>query len=556
VVDRGSGAPFTPCRHSLGAHQQRCLPLRLHSLMPHYSQLCILYDQRRSAAAVATQQQQRQKNIMVGRSASSSSTAAATSLALLGLSVTFLRWWNNANNKHDHPLSALFPRSEGGGGERLKSLSKWWPIIAIQRWMERNSRINSTTIADDEEYSNNEVHNAVVEVVNHQGSCHCGSIKFQLHGPRKLRAIDYSSSSSSSSSQPISLRKKKMGRRRPVCFFSTSIPISADKFQLITGQECMRFYYEDDINNTTTSSNDSSSSITSDHQSPRREQEYYHGKNNNTTPNSNDNNEALGAHSFCSNCGVHVFYADRNSGRLEVNANCIIGQVGGDDGERVSITVTTTVMTPIVNNKTGLSYSLLNTKNEPLLALAGASFIESLDYDSANKNNSINNDLSNTDQCTSSSSNNNNKELSVTSTTDPESSYSTAIMMDGDDTSSMGSQSATSAYLSLYHTSQHVVPASPIATSHDRTTTTTAIMGAGPRIPSSNRSVKTLPPRLGGGIGTTTSGGGWSVTSSDDLLFNYDDDDDGDEEHTSISPRMRDRMMKYLKRHIDPIQED
>jgi hypothetical protein len=196
--------------------------------------------------------------------------------------------------------------------------------------------------------------------------------------------------------------------------------------------------------------------------------------------------------------------------------------------------------------------------------MAGASFIESLDYDNANKNNSINNDLSNTDQCTSSSSNNNNnnKELSVTSTTDPESSYSTAIMMDGDDTSSMGSQSATSAYLSLYHTSQHVVPASPIATSHDRTTTTTtAIMGAGPRIPSSNRSVKTLPPRLGGGIGTTTSGGGWSVTSSDDLLFNYDDDDDddddgGDEEHTSISPRMRDRMMKYLKRHIDPIQED
>lgn len=485
------------------------------------------------------------------------SSTAATSLAILGLSATLLRWWNSNdnNNKHDHPLSSLFMSS---GGERLQSLSSLWPIIAIQRWMERNIRINSTTIADDEEYSNNEVHNsAVVDEVNHQGSCHCGSIKFQFHGPRKLRAIDYSSSSPP-------LRNKKI-RQRPVCFFSTSIPISAIKFQLISGQECMRFYYEDDINNNTTSSNNmnndnDSSSITSDHQYPRHEQGYY-GKNN-TTPNSNNNyNEALGAHSFCSNCGVHVFYADRNSGRLEVNANCIIGQAVGDDGERVSITITsavaatTTMKTPIVINKTGLSSLLLNTKNEPLLALAGASFIESLDYDSINFNNkSINNDLSNTGQCYSNN-NNNNKELSVTSTTDPESSYSTAIMMDGDDTSSMGSQSATSAYLSLYHTSQHGV-ASPLATSHDlTTTTTTAMMRAEPRIPSSNRSVKTLPPRLGGGIGTT-SGGGWSVTSSDDLLFNLDDDNDGDEEQTTISPRMRDRMMKYLKRHIDPIQED
>jgi hypothetical protein len=478
---------------------------------------------------------------MVDR-ASSSSTTAATSLAILGLSVTFLRWWNaNNNNKHDHPLSALFPRSEGGaGGERLKSVSSWWPIIAIQRWMERNSRINnSTTTAGDEEDSNN---NDDIVVVNHQGSCHCGSIKFQLHGPRKLRAIDYSSSSSSS--PPI----RKNRRRRPVCFFSTSIPISANKFQLITGQDSLRFYYEDDnnINDNTTSTcnNDNDLSNISD---------------------KNNNNQALGAHSFCTNCGVHVFYADRNSGRLEVNANCIIGQaVGDDDGERVLITTTTksavaalaataaktTMKTPIVNNKTGLSHK----NNEPLLALAGASFIESLEYDNANnKNNNSNNDLSNTGQCYSSSSSNNNKELSVTSTTDPESSYSTAIMMDGDDTSSMGSQSATSAYLSLYHTSssQQGVLASPLATSHDRPTTTTAMMGAGPRISSSNRSVKTLPPRLGGGIGS-----GWSVTSSDDLLFNMYDDDDNGEEQTTVSPKMRDRMMKYLKRHIDPIQED
>ena len=504
-----------------------------------------MYDQRRSSAATQ-QQQQRQKTIMVDR-ASSSSTTAATSLAILGLSVTFLRWWNaNNNNKHDHPLSALFPRSEGGaGGERLKSVSSWWPIIAIQRWMERNSRINnSTTTAGDEEDSNN---NDDIVVVNHQGSCHCGSIKFQLHGPRKLRAIDYSSSSSSS--PPI----RKNRRRRPVCFFSTSIPISANKFQLITGQDSMRFYYEDDNNNdATTAYNDNySSSITSDHHTTL---------NNISNGSNNNNNQALGAHSFCTNCGVHVFYADRNSGRLEVNANCIIGQVvGDDDGERVSITTTksavaalaataatTTMKTPIVNNKTGLSHK----NNEPLLALAGASFIESLEYDNSNNknNNNSNNDLSNTGQCYSSSSNIN-KELSVTSTTDPESSYSTAVMMDGDDTSSMGSQSATSAYLSLYHTSQHGVLASPLATSHDRTTTS-AMMGAGPRIPSSNRSVKTLPPRLGGG----GIGSGWSVTSSDDLLFNMDDDDD--EEQTTVSPKMRDRMMKYLKRHIDPIQED
>jgi hypothetical protein len=79
---------------------------------------------------------------------------------------------------------------------------------------------------------------------------------------------------------------------------------------------------------------------------------------------------------------------------------------------------------------------------------------------------------------------------------------------------------------------------------------------------SSDRSARTLPPRLGeqrlryfspGGVsvGGGINGSGWSVASmeSNDL-------DGSDMEQTTITPRMRDQMMKYLGRHINPIQED
>ena len=66
----------------------------------------------------------------------------------------------------------------------------------------------------------------------------------------------------------------------------------------------MRFYYEDD--------NDDSSSIAFDHAGEVRRGDAAA-------------DQASGAHSFCGNCGVHVFHADRSSGRLEVNANCLDG---------------------------------------------------------------------------------------------------------------------------------------------------------------------------------------------------------------------------------------
>lgn len=145
-------------------------------------------------------------------------------------------------------------------------------------------------------------------------------------------------------------------------------------------------------------------------------------------------------------------------------------------------------------------------------------------------------------------------------------SYSTAIMMAEGDDSSLGSSLSviTGAYLTSNHSSHNSVESSSAsAHAHDRTDR----MGGRPpssflsRIAPSDRSAKTLPPRLGenqlrygprgGSVGGVINSSGWSVASmeSNDL-------DGSVMEQTTVTPRMRDQMKKYLGRHINPIQED
>ena len=142
-------------------------------------------------------------------------------------------------------------------------------------------------------------------------------------------------------------------------------------------------------------------------------------------------------------------------------------------------------------------------------------------------------------------------------TTQPES-YSVA---EESDDLSMGSMSS----LPLYHSALSVASgATGASTTNYRTTTGSSSSsyrtGLRPplpsssnnRNPSSDRSVKTLPPWFGDrppGTSYTASGGrsrgGWSVASleSNDL-------DGGDNDgKTTVSPRMRDQMKKYLERH-------
>ena len=145
-------------------------------------------------------------------------------------------------------------------------------------------------------------------------------------------------------------------------------------------------------------------------------------------------------------------------------------------------------------------------------------------------------------------------------TTQPES-YSVA---EESDDLSVGSSSitGTSSSLPLYHSALSVASgATRASTTNDRSTTSSSYR-TGPRPPlppvSHNRnpspsdgSVKTLPPWLGDrppGTYTASGGrsrGGWSVAS----LESNDLDGVDNDGKTTVSPRMRDQMKKYLERH-------
>ena len=398
----------------------------------------------------------------------------------------------------------------------------------------------------------------------------------------------------------------------------------------------MRFYYEDDNND------DSSSSIAFDRAGEGRRGDAAAA------------DQASGAHSFCGNCGVHVFHADRSSGGLEVNANCLDG--GGAGARPVYGEQAFSGVSSVTNNTTASQSQCSQHSTTGPEHVVGY-----VDEDAGNPAFEA---VSNIERFSEGGATLSRKESLSSEPTHPES-YSTAIMAEGDDLSMGSSLSViTGAYLPSYQSSHGV--ASGSANAHDGSNRTgllppqpsripssgrsarapppqpaersrygsgggginggggwsiasgesndldgvdaeqttiesysTAMMAEGDdssmgslsvtgysshsvasasasahdrsnrtglpplppsRIPSSDRSAKTLPPRLGersygsfrGVRGGSINGSGWSVAS----MESNDLDGVDDVEQTTISPRMRDQMKKYLGRHINPIQED
>eukprot|EP00584_Thalassiosira_punctigera_P005972 CAMPEP_0172544896 /NCGR_PEP_ID=MMETSP1067-20121228/14955_1 /TAXON_ID=265564 ORGANISM="Thalassiosira punctigera, Strain Tpunct2005C2" /NCGR_SAMPLE_ID=MMETSP1067 /ASSEMBLY_ACC=CAM_ASM_000444 /LENGTH=487 /DNA_ID=CAMNT_0013331547 /DNA_START=379 /DNA_END=1843 /DNA_ORIENTATION=+ len=434
---------------------------------------------------------------------------------VIGLSVVFVRWLSGTSSSSDLMLE----------GEKCKKTRKvyrmpwWWPVIALKRWNGR-SRKNEGDGNHDLRIRNEGVCKEDKEEIiennlgdyEHQGSCHCSSVTFVLRGPQRLQAVD----------SPGKIRYPH-------------IPTPANRFQLLRGESEMRFYYEED--------NDDSSSITFDHAVEER----------------NDTKDASGAHVFCGNCGVHVFHADRSSGELEVNANCLDG---GETTlvfrERSSVGPSSiTLKQPVRRTSPSRSQtslpsafevdnsndaekltrnSTIETVSETEPFLGSAYFLESLD-----------------DRKPSFP-----RKGSVTSDPTQPESHSTTMMAEGDD-SSMGSSSVTGASTLLYHSSLSLSSgcAAPTRDRMDR-------LGLPPlpprisssdqlppsRMSSSERSVKTLPPRFGNRAGYAPGGGsvggGWSVASmeSNDL-------DGANVGKTTISPRMRDQMKKYMQKYTN-----
>eukprot|EP00579_Thalassiosira_antarctica_P017244 CAMPEP_0201933448 /NCGR_PEP_ID=MMETSP0903-20130614/31577_1 /ASSEMBLY_ACC=CAM_ASM_000552 /TAXON_ID=420261 /ORGANISM="Thalassiosira antarctica, Strain CCMP982" /LENGTH=433 /DNA_ID=CAMNT_0048473393 /DNA_START=473 /DNA_END=1777 /DNA_ORIENTATION=- len=414
---------------------------------------------------------------------------------IIGLSVVFVRWLSH----HTPPsLSLEDKNTQSSRKERYSWMPWWWPVIALQRWSDKSKNEKECKEDKKDQVGNIENNDGDYE---HQGSCHCSSITFVLRGPQRLQAVD----------SPGKIRYPH-------------IPTSANRFQLLRGESDMRFYYEED--------NDDSSSITFDHAVEER----------------NDANQASGAHVFCGNCGVHVFHADRSSGELEVNANCL------DGGETTLVfreqpSQQGKKWTPLSRSQSSLSSTMevdndveklaknstIETVSETEPFLGSASFLESSD----DRKSPIH------------------RKESVSSDPTQSESYSTTMMAESDDLS-MASSSITGA--SMYHSSLSV--ASGAAPTHDRADraglpplppsriSSSHRLVPPPRLSSSDRSVKTLPPRFGerpgyasGGVGGGV-GSSWSVASmeSNDL-------DGGDVGKTTISPRVRDQMKKYMQKY-------
>ncbi|KAL7539399.1 hypothetical protein ACHAXR_009251 [Thalassiosira sp. AJA248-18] len=405
--------------------------------------------------------------------------------AVIGLSVAVIRWLSYQSSSH-----MLEEKEYKDRRKKYSWMPWWWPVIAMESWNKRNR----TTRRTGEECGKDENHEETIGNIDgdyeHQGSCHCGLITFLIRGPQRLQAVD----------SPGKIRYPH-------------VPTSANRFQLLRGESDMRFYYEED--------NDDSSSITFEHAGEER----------------NDTNEALGAHAFCGNCGVHVFHADRTSGELEVNANCL------DGGETTliykkqssarlsSITMKQQgKLTPRSQSSLSSTLEFENAKNSTIETvsetepfLGSARFLETMD------------DNSNT--CTP-------RKESMSSDPTQSESYSTSIIAENDDLS-MGSSSITGASMPLYYSSLSV------ASHHDRTDRAGLPPLPPSRISSSDRSVKTLPAFLGERPGYVSAGvrrgvdSSWSVAS-----IESNDMDGGNAGKPTISPRMRDQMKKYMSRHM------
>lgn len=455
-----------------------------------------MFSQRRAASLT-----------MGGGSNQQNADRIVGTVVVIGLSVVFVRWLSS----HD---SMLDEENKSKKSRKRYGILQWWPMIALRRYSGRN-RNDGKCVGDDGrnmiegEHTKAEGQEDIVEnnggEYEHHGSCHCSSITFVLRGPHRLRAVH----------SPGKIRYPH-------------IPTPANKFHLLRGESSMRFYYEEN-------NNDDSSSITFDNAVEER----------------NDAKDASGAHVFCGNCGVHVFHADRSTGELEVNANCL------DDGETTLIftkesssspgpsSITLKQLekqisasqhppsrsgAPLDDNALDVEklarHSTIETVSETEPFLGSAYFLESLD----DRKSSLSR-----------------KESVSSDPTQPES-HSTAMMAEGDD-SSMGSSSVTGASMPLRISSLSLSSGGG-AHINDRMDRTGLPPLPPSRISPSDRSVKTLPPRAGErhGYAPGAVGGrsvdGWSVASmeSNDL-------DAGNLGKTIISPRTRDQMKKYMQKY-------
>lgn len=453
---------------------------------------------------------------------------------VIGLSVVVVRWLSNPSSSDSIMLES--------GKKRVRrkryGIPWWWPVIALQKWSgrginneegeQRSSMVdnNGARSGDNnggerssrEEEDQGEIIQGNDGEYEHQGSCHCSSITFVLRGPKRLQAVE----------SPGKIRYPH-------------IPIPADRFQLLTGESEMRFYYEDDNNN------DDSSSITFDHAVVE------------------ERNDASGAHVFCGNCGVHVFHADRSSGELKVNANCL------DNGGETTL-IYTEQSSLIGGPSSSITLKQPGKRASPRSSLSQSSTL--LEVDSANDveklaRNSTIETVSETepflgsayflDSLDDRASSFPRKESLSSDPTQTESN-STSIMAEGDD-SSMGSSSITGASMPLHFSSLSLSSGGGALSSHDRTDRAglpplpPSKISSSDRLPPSrmpsDRSVRTLPPRFGerpgyapGGVGGRV-GGGWSVAS----MESNDLDNGGNVGKSTISPRMRDQMKKYMQKY-------
>lgn len=202
---------------------------------------------------------------------------------------------------------------------------------------------------------------------------------------------------------------------------------------------------------------------------------------------------ALGAHVSCGNCGDRVLHADRSSGALEVNAHCV------DRPDKLA------------------------TKSTPDTVSETEAFLGSCFLDSAQ-------DLTSSLR----------RKESLSSDPTQSESRSTSMMGEADDFSSV-----TGASMSLYCSSLSVASG---AASHrirvDRAglppRPTSKIPSS--RMLSSGRSATTMPPRMGA---RPDFGSSWSVGS----LESHHDVAGTEGGTTTISPRMRDQMKKYMQKY-------
>lgn len=112
-------------------------------------------------------------------------------VAIVGLSVAFARWLTN-NNDNNGGDGRLPPASRRKRRQRARGwMPWWWPVIAMQRWNERNRTTTENGVrADDivvvrgggEDSANDDGEHL------HQGSCHCGSIKFVV-SPTQIACV-------------------------------------------------------------------------------------------------------------------------------------------------------------------------------------------------------------------------------------------------------------------------------------------------------------------------------------------------------------------------------